>query len=504
MVSLLRTIRDPETLYKAAIDTVRTATAMDRAALFLKAEGSDALRAVHTAGGFAPGAVTADKDIGAIIAIARHLGYPIDSSQSEIPRGKVSDEFLARHPRVICIPLRILDEVAGYLYLDSPREGARTSDDDQSFVVALSQQLALAIEKISLAEKASELEKAKPRVGAIARSKERVTMHEVIGNSPPMKRIYELVESIKDMDTTVLLTGSNGTGKDLIAKMIHYGGPRADKQFVALNCAAFSEDLLESELFGHEKGSFTGAHRQRIGHFESANGGTIFLNEIGDMPLRLQPKLLSVLEDQRFYRVGGTTTISTNVRIITATNKELRALVDQGTFREDLYHRINVFPIRIPDLRERVEDIEPLCNHFLATYCRLYGIPVKKISPEAMACLLAYEWPGNVRELENLINRLIIISKRDTILPEDLPDDIVKKPESVRARSRVTIEETIDSLLENIDLSTSDPILPKVEGVIVNKVVEKIGDKTKAAAVLGISKPTVYSKLRKYGKNKST
>ncbi len=502
VTSLIRTIGDPEKLYAAIVETVRKATAMERAALVVKVEGRDALKVVAGAGGLAPGTFAVDKNVNAILTIARQLGYPIDSSRSHIPEGKVSEEFLKAHPRVICMPLRVLDEVAGYLYLDGPRGAAPTSDDDQSFLVAMSQQLALALERLSLAGKVRELEKSRPIAAGLARPKERAAFQEIIGDSAPMKRIYELVESIKNMETTVLLTGSNGTGKDLVAKMIHYRGARADRPFVALNCAAFPVDLLESELFGHEKGAFTGAHRQRIGHFESANGGTIFLNEIGDMPLTLQPKLLHVLEEQKFYRVGGTTTISTNVRIITATNKDLRGLVDQERFREDLYHRINIFPIRIPDLKERLDDIEPLCAHFLSTYCRLYGMPMKRISPEAMARLAAYDWPGNVRELENIVNRLIIISKRDTILPEDIPDYIVKKPETVKARARVTLEETIDTLLETLELSTSDPILPKVEGVIVSKVVELIGDKTKAAALLGISKPTVYSKLKKYGKTK--
>jgi transcriptional regulator with PAS, ATPase and Fis domain len=271
-----------------------------------------------------------------------------------------------------------------------------------------------------------------------------------------------------------------------------------------LNCSAIPRELLESELFGHERGAFTGAHKQRIGHFESANGGTIFLNEIGDMPMELQPKLLHVLEQQKFYRVGGTSTISTDVRIIAATNRDLLSLVKQGQFREDLFYRINIFPIRIPDLKERAEDIEPLCMHFLSTFCRLYGIPMKKLSPEAMTLLVSYDWPGNVRELENLINRIIIMSKKETILPEDLPDCVLKRPESARAESQATLEETVASMLENVELSTGDPILPKVEGMIVRKVVEKTGDKTKAAAILGISKPTVYAKLKKYGTKKGS
>ena len=504
VISLMRTIRDGERLRATITETACRITAMDRAALFLKSEGRDAFRIASASGGFKAGSMLTDRAITAILGITRQLGYPLDVSRTTIPEGKVAREFLEEHPRIVCIPLRFHDEPAGFLYLDSTRSAPRTSDDDHSFLVAFGQEAALAIENMLLIERIDQIEKPRFQLKpAPVRSKERVTFQDLIGSSAPMKHLYGLVGGIKDLDTTVLLTGSNGTGKDLIAKMIHYSGARADKLFIALNCSAITGELLESELFGHERGAFTGAHRQRTGHFESANGGTIFLNEIGDMPLHLQPKLLHVLEEQKFYRVGGTNTISTNVRIIAATNKDLLGLVKQGRFREDLFYRINIFPIRVPDLKERTEDIEPLCNHFLTTFCRLYGTAVKKISAEAMARLVAYEWPGNVRELENLINRIIIISKKETILPEDLPEYIVKKPESARAEARATLEETIDSLLAAVEFSTSDPILPKVEGMIVRKVVEKIGDKTKAAAILGISKPTVYSKLKKYGKNKS-
>ncbi|MFA4947060.1 MAG: sigma 54-interacting transcriptional regulator [Candidatus Krumholzibacteriia bacterium] len=505
LASLMRTARDQETLRATIVETARRITAMDRAAFLTKAEGHDSFRIAAASGAFTAGSMLADRNIGAVLSMALRLGYPLDVSRTTIPEGKVPPEFLEEHPRLICVPLRIQGEAVDFLYLDSTRSSARTTDEDHSLLLFFSQEAAAALEKMLLVERIDHLEKSRSVVkSAIARPKEHVTFQDLIGTSAPMRHIYELVEGIKDMDTTVLLTGSNGTGKDLIAKTIHYGGCRAERPFVSLNCSAIPDELLESELFGHEKGAFTGAHKQRIGHFESANGGTIFLNEIGDMPLRLQPKLLHVLENQKFYRLGGTITISTNVRIITATNKDLLGLVSEGRFREDLYYRVNIFPIRVPDLKERAEDIEPLCNHFLSTFCRLYGIPQKKISAEAMSLFISYDWPGNVRELENLINRIIIISKKETILPEDLPDCILKRPESARAESRATIEETIDTLLANVELSTGDPILPRIEGMIVSKVVEKIGDKTKAAAVLGISKPTVYAKLKKYGKNKGS
>ena len=315
LVSLMHTIRDPERLRAIIAETARRITATDRSALILKTEGRDAYRIAAASGSFTAGSMLTDRTINAILSVARQLGYPLDTSRTTIPEGKVPSEFIEEHPRIICVPLRIRDETTGFLYLDSTRSAARTADEEHSFLVAFSLEAASALEKTLLLDKVDQIEKSRfPVKPTIVRVKERVTFQDLIGASAPMRHIYELVEGIRDMDTTVLLTGSNGTGKDVIAKTIHYGGNRADKPFVALNCSAIPRELLESELFGHEKGSFTGAHKQRIGHFESANGGTIFLNEIGEMPMELQPKLLHVLEDQKFYRVGGSAQISTNVR----------------------------------------------------------------------------------------------------------------------------------------------------------------------------------------------
>ncbi len=504
LAAMVRSARGTAEIENLVVDTALRITGMERAALIRKADGKDAFRIAAASGDFPASGTLADRRVAAVLAVAVRLGYPLDTTRSTLPEGKVPPEFLAERPRILCVPLRVGGDATAFLYLDSARGGERTADGDHSLLVAFCQEAALALERALLADRIEGFERSRIEANAPpARPGKRAAFPDVIGSSAPMRHLYGLLDGIRDMDTTVLLTGSNGTGKDLVARTIHCRSPRAEKPFVALNCAAISAELLESELFGHERGAFTGAHKLRIGHFESANGGTIFLNEIGDMPLALQPKLLHVLENRTFYRVGGSHLISTNVRIITATNKDLLALVREGRFREDLYYRINVFPIRIPDLRERAEDIEPLALHFLAVYCRLYGMPVKKISPEAMARLVAYDWPGNVRELENIVNRTIIAARRETILPEDLPDAIAKRREIARAEQRATLEQTIEELVERTELSAADPILPRVEGMIVSKVVEKIGDKTKAAALLGISKPTVYSKLKKYGKTKN-
>jgi transcriptional regulator with GAF, ATPase, and Fis domain/tetratricopeptide (TPR) repeat protein len=501
VISLIRTIHDPDKLHMTITETVRKITQMERAALILQMDGQDTYRILASVGDFDSESILTDKNIIAVLNMARQLGYLFDISRTRMPPDKVSDEFLKSHRGIICMPLWIQDEVTGYLYLDSPGTTTWSSDEDHTFLVAFSQQIALGLERMLLSNRISKLEQPKPTPNAsISRTSERVTFQDIVGKSAAVRHLYELIDGIKDMNTTVLLTGPNGSGKDLIAKTIHYTSPRSDKTFHTLNCSAFPRELIESELFGHERGAFTGAYKKKIGHFESASDGTIFLNEIGDIPLSLQPKLLQVLEDRKFFRVGGTSEIHTDARIICATNKDLIGLVKEGKFREDLYYRINIFPIRVPGLSERREDIKLLCNHFLTTYCRLYNIPTKRISPEAMAYLNEYDWPGNVRELENTINRLIIISKKDTILPEDLPEDIVRHRESVEKRSLSTLEDIVESILDSVDFAEGEPMLRRVKETLISKVVEKTGDKTKAAQVLGISKPTLYNHLKSHDK----
>ncbi|MBN2184863.1 MAG: sigma 54-interacting transcriptional regulator [Candidatus Krumholzibacteriota bacterium] len=500
IISSIRTIKDPKKLYATVTESARNITGMERAALILQNEDQNSFRILSRIGEFEGGHDLADKDIIAILNIARQLGYPIDVSRSKIPEGKISSEFLKQHPGIICTPLWIKNEMTGFLYLDSRQKVGETSDKDHSFLVAFSQQIALGIEGIFLESRMAELDKTQVSASVInvPGLKKRVTFKDIIGKSPAIRQVFELVESIKDMDTTILLTGPNGSGKDHFAKAIHSMGPRGSRPFHHINCAAFPRDLLESELFGHERGSFTSAHKQSIGHFETAKGSTIYLNEIAEIPLQLQSKLLRVLEEQVFFRVGGNREIETDVRIITATNKNLKKMVDQGAFREDLYYRINVFPIRIPPLCERREDIPLLCDHFLTNFCRLYNIPTKNISPEAMTYLTGYEWPGNVRELENMIKRMIIISKKDTILPEDLPEPVLEHTEAAETQALNSVNDVVNYVLKNIDYSTDDPLLPKVEASIIKKVVEETGDKQKAAKLLGISKPTLYARLKKY------
>ncbi|CUS98230.1 sigma-54-dependent transcriptional regulator [Candidatus Chrysopegis kryptomonas] len=306
----------------------------------------------------------------------------------------------------------------------------------------------------------------------------------IIGKSPQMQKVFQLIKQVANTNSNVIIYGKSGTGKELVAKAIHYNSPRRDKPFVAVNCSAIPESLLESELFGHEKGAFTGAVSSRKGLFEEANGGTIFLDEVGDMSLAMQAKLLRVLEDKEIRAVGSDKPKKVDVRVIAATHKDLEKAVKEGTFREDLFYRLNVIPIYLPELRERVEDIPLLVEYFLKKYGEEAGRPNIKISREALACLMKYSWPGNVRELENLIERLVVLSTSDEIKVDDLPPHIrVCKAENI-------VEEL--TLGEKITLE-------ELEKRYILKVLRETGwHKSNAAKILGIDRRTLYRKIEEY------
>lgn len=303
---------------------------------------------------------------------------------------------------------------------------------------------------------------------------------QIIGNSPGLEFALAEVERVAPTDSTVLVVGETGTGKELIARAIHNLSPRCGRPLVKLNCAAIPLDLLESELFGHEKGAFTGAIAQKIGRFEMANTGTLFLDEIGDLPLALQPKLLRVLQEQEFERLGGGRTHRINVRLVAATHRDLAQMVARNEFRSDLYYRLNVFPILLPPLRERRQDIPPLVTHFVGTFSRRMGKPIRHISPETLEAFTQYSWPGNVRELQNLIERAVIRSN-DGILPNPLPareSNSVTSPPTQGTFSDLTRAVILQAL--------------KAAGWV-------IGGPGGAAARLGLKRTTLIAKMKKLG-----
>lgn len=304
---------------------------------------------------------------------------------------------------------------------------------------------------------------------------------QIIGESPAVKEMLSLCAKVAQSEATILITGESGTGKELIAEEIHYQSPRKEKPIIKVNCGALAPGVLESELFGHEKGAFTDAFSARKGRFELADGGTIFLDEIGDMPQALQVKLLRVLQERSFERVGGEKTLKTDVRVITATNKDLKKMVKEGTFREDLFYRLNVVEIHAAPLRERKEDIPALAGYFLKKYSEYGGYGVKTISEEALTKLASYDYPGNIRELENIIQRILVTAGGGEVMPEDIPYEIGSGS-----------EQTFGSGL--------GAKVAETEKEAVEKALKKTnGNKIQAAGILGISRPTLDSKIKKFG-----
>jgi len=318
--------------------------------------------------------------------------------------------------------------------------------------------------------------------------KKKYRFENIIGDSEKMEKVFEVMEKVADTDSTVLILGESGTGKELVAQAIHYRSYRREKPFVPVNCAAIPGELLESELFGHEKGAFTNAIRMRIGRFELANGGTVFLDEIGDMNPLLQSKLLRVLQERQFERVGGTKTIKTDIRIVAATHQNLKALVQQRKFREDLYYRLNVIPMEIPPLRERKTDIPLLAHYFLDQFNRRKKKKVRGIREDAMARLRQYEWPGNVRELENTIERVIILLDGDLVTPADLPDKFHEIP-------RVETAQTAD--IPESGISLDDAVNEFERNLILQALIKTGWVKNKAAQLLNLNRTTLIEKIKR-------
>lgn len=314
--------------------------------------------------------------------------------------------------------------------------------------------------------------------------REKYEFASIIGSSPAMQAVFSRMNKIIKTDSTVLILGESGTGKELVAKAIHFNGSRKDKPFIAVNCAAIPENLLESELFGHVKGAFTGAVKDKIGKFEAAHQGTIFLDEIGVMPLPLQAKLLRVLQEQEVERVGASRTIKLDVRVISATNNNIEEDVKRGNFRDDLYYRLNVIPVNLPPLRERTEDILPLVKHFIAKNCRDMKRPMMSIEKEALEALEVYRWPGNVRELENVMERTVALSEGNTITFADLPANLRDEALTRVSERGVDLQRTVNEIEKKMILEA----LTLTNGV-----------KAQAAAMLKLNRTTLVEKMRRLG-----
>ncbi|MEW6617815.1 MAG: sigma-54 dependent transcriptional regulator [bacterium] len=313
--------------------------------------------------------------------------------------------------------------------------------------------------------------------------KKEAKFDEIIGKSQKIKEIHELINQVAKTDTTVLIRGETGTGKELVAKAIHRLSLRQDKPFIPVNCVALPENLLESELFGHEKGAFTGAINQRLGRFELANTGTIFLDEVGEMDIPMQIKLLRVLQEREFERVGGTKTIKVDVKVIAATNRDLEKAVKEGKYREELFYRLNVVPIFLPPLRERKDDIPILLEHFLKIFNLRTNKNILGITKEAQELLTSYDWFGNIRELENVVERMVVLAKGDKIDIEDIPNNIIKAKEK-----NLSFKESVYQAKAQL------------ERELLIKVLQEVGgNRTKAAKAIGVDRKTLQKKIKEYG-----
>ena len=390
---------------------------------------------------------------------------------------EVLDHLIAKSPKTMCIIL------TGHGSIKSSVEAIKKGAFDYITKPVSASDILLSVEKAlkfkSLAEENIRLKKE-------LRGQYKYT--NLVGTSRAIKLIFDLIEKVADTDGTVLITGASGTGKELIARALHYNSSRSDKPLVVINCGAVPEALLESELFGHEKGAFTGAHKSRVGRFEMANCGTIFLDEIGEMSPSLQVKLLRVLQEQKFERVGGTKTIHVDLRIVAATNKNLTAAINKEKFREDLYYRLNVIPIKVPGLKQRKSDIPLLIDHFLKKFQKGRKKKITKFSPEVMDAMYAYDWPGNVRELENVVKRFTILCENSVVIFDDLPESIRESSQSIQPVKEVILEK---------DLNLNEAVQNYEKSIILEALEQSSWVKSKAAKLLNINRTTLVAKIKK-------
>ena len=394
------------------------------------------------------------------------------SNQPEAPSLQ-SESLLADRPHsILCVPLIMLDRPIGVIYLDTREPDADFDKDHLQLVTAIAAISAVAIENAR-------------HIEWLVSENQRLIAdfdieHNIVGESSAVRDVLQFISKVAPTDSTVLISGESGTGKELAARAIHQNSKRASKPFMAVNCAALAESLLESELFGHEKGSFTGALLQKKGRLEVAEGGTVFLDEIGDLAPALQVKLLRVLQEREFERVGGTKPIKLDIRVIAATNRNLEEAVSAGSFRQDLYYRLNVVSLEMPPLRNRLEDIPLLANYFAAKYGKRCNRRVMGTSPQAIARLVAYQWPGNVRELENAIERAVVLGSTERILPEDLPESVLEAA-SLAAEEPTKYHEAVRQTKRQIILTT----MAQVNGSF-----------TEAAKILGVHPNYLHRLIR--------
>jgi Nif-specific regulatory protein len=420
---------------------------------------------------------------GKVIQTGKPVAVPRVSKEPKfLNRTGAIKELSRKDISFICVPIKIGNETVGALSVDHLFSEKVSFEEDVRLLSIIASMIAQAVRlRQSVMEERQRLLEENVRLQE--QLKDRFQPANIIGNSKAMRNVYDLISQVCKSDTTVLIRGESGTGKELVASAVHYNSMRASKPFIKVNSAALPETVIESELFGHEKGAFTGALALRKGRFELAHGGTIFLDEVGDLPATTQIKLLRVIQEREFERVGGTQTIKTDVRIIAATNRNLEEMITAGSFRQDLYYRLNVFPIHIPPLRDRKNDILLLANFFIDKYSRLHHKRIKRISTPAIDMLTCYHWPGNVRELENCIERAVLLSEDEVLHGHYLPPTL-QTAEASGTIHTGTLQETMDNVEREL---------------IIDTLKSARGNMAKAAKMLGITERIIGLRVRKHG-----
>jgi Nif-specific regulatory protein len=469
----VNSVRGLEPLEKQVIESIFEVAPADRAAILLCEQGTEEWTSVfgwerHAGPSHA---VQVSRTI-----VSQVLSDGVAVLSNDLPAEEsfsATASIMERRIRsVLAVPLEVFDRIMGVIYLDASNPEARFDENHLQLLTAIGGIAAAALDN---ARRMESLEQENRRL-----QDEIASEHNMVGDSPRIREVYQFISRVAPRDITLLIFGESGTGKELVARAVHRTSSRANKPCVAINCAALAENLLESELFGHEKGAFTGAIAQKKGKLEIAEGGTVFLDEIGELAPLLQAKLLRVLQEREFERVGGTRTIKLDVRLITATNRDLEEEVKKGRFREDLFYRLNVVSLRMPALRERREDIALLANYFAAKFAQRSNRHVLGVSPQARTFLGNYDWPGNVRELENAIERAVVLGSSDMILPEDLPEAVLEKAESGGATTT----------------AFHDALRESKKQLILNAFEQAQGSYTEAAKLLGLHPNYLHRLIR--------
>jgi len=489
--------RDVREFFARVMDAVKEIVSPNACTIALKT-GTNRFVTVDSSGIRQP---LGDRGLNLLFKKTLSLGALLDSRSPDA--ADVAGELEIPPENVfVSIPLKTMGEDIGCLFLQLDGDRLPLSKQDDNLFVWFGRQIAanlmlmLHLNEGFLREDALEAREDEPRTDA--ESKQR--FENLIGKSEPMRKIFRTLEKIKDTDSGILILGESGTGKSALARAAHYRSPRRNRPFREIHCAQIPYGLLESELFGHERGAFTGATQRKVGLCEMADGGTLFLDDINAVPNEIQAKLLRFIENKTFVRLGGTQDLKADVRIVAASNEDLEALCREGRFREDLYFRLKVILIDLPPLRERPEDTIAIALDYLKRSCGEKGISLKTLSPETIRLFQKAPWRGNVRELQNVLERVVILSDDTIIVPESLPEDFLREATGTSKQSQRRLDELVEEIIKLGGYSETSPLLPMLEALIVKKMVGYASGKGQAAQLLGISKPTLYARLRDYEK----